>query len=321
MDRKTLIMMGMALAAALQAAPSLTVGAPAAGGPVCGPARDTELIFLLGKTAEEAGLPDAGCSEITGTVFGRPARGSADLEEKDGRRVVSGLYLSADIAYDDCFAALKDLYDVPFASELLPYVAPYGAGVTASFFTGSGTVSIQQNMNSPACVVRVSSAVPDAAKIPVLQVAPGELDAHMGMDLAFGEDRFKNARFARILHGDDPVWRVKYADAEGNEFRVYMQKRQTNVVPAQFDPDVTWKLEWEHFDIKGDPLDATGRNLTCWEYDDGGMGCVSWYNEDGNFAVLMTGGAARDTLTKAMGEVRAVILKAKLKRALRQAAE
>ncbi len=313
MKMKALLILGVTLASIFYAelSPAENQGASNAG---YGMANASDLLFMLGKTAEEAGLAYAGRSEISGTIFGHQAHGTILFGERSGKQVVTGMSLSSDIPYDECFAALKALYDIPFETNVMPYVQPYGASVNASFFTGTGTVTIQQSMNAPSCSIHISNAVPDEAKLPVMPVSLETLNAHMGMDLQFDDDLYRNMRIARIQHGDNPIYRVKYSDPDGNERRVYMQKRQTNVVPSQFDPDITWKGNWEHEEMIGDPLDATGRNLTCYEYDGGGMGCVSWY-KNGNFAVLMPRGATKDALKKAMGDIRKIIAKGKLKHA------
>jgi hypothetical protein len=269
----------------------------------------SDLIFKLGKTAEEAGLADAGSSKISGTVFGHPAQGSVAFKEHAGKQVISGMDIASDISYEECYEALKALYDIPFETNMIPYVEPYGAGINASFFTGSGTVTVQQMMKAKYCTIHISSTVPDEAKIKVLPVTLEQLNAYMEMDLRFDESRYKNLRIARIRHGDNSIWRIKYSDQDGKERRVYMQKRQTNIVPAQFDPDVTWKQNWEHFSFIGEPDDPTGRNLTSYEYDEGGMGCVSWY-KNGNFAVLMFNGATKDRLKTVMEDIRDIISKA-----------
>ncbi len=265
-------------------------------------AREPDLLLLPGKSAREAGLPDAGHGPVSGTLFGRHAEGRAYSGLKGGRRIITRMDLFSDISWEECHAALRALYDVPYETLFIPHTYTDGSGKAASFFTGRGTVSIRQSTKSRFLEISFTDRVPGKEHIPVLPVTLQALNEHMGMELSFDKSPFSPVRLHRIRHGGDPIFRIICRDKRDREFRLYLQKRQTNIVPCQFDPDITWKTEWEHRHFRVDPLDSSGRILTFLQYDEGGAGCAVLF-KGGNFGILMRSGASRAGLEAALDDL------------------
>ena len=261
---------------------------------------------MVGKTAEEAGLDSGSPEEIAGAICGHEVSGIARYAEQGGRLVITRLDLNTGMPYGQGVKALKELYDVPFDKGFIPHTARDGHGEYASFFTGSGTAGIEWLSKWKGRRLVFSNAVPDLETLPVLPVTLQQVNEQTGLELRLDEGRMRNARIARIRYGDNPVFRIRYATEDGRELRFYMQGRQTNVNPCQFDPDADWKLDWELEDIIGDPDDDTGLKLTSYSLDSGGLGSVCWF-DGGNFGVMALQGADKAVLDAAMAEWRGII--------------